>query len=241
MRLQRSLISCVRGAYRPFMPTPNEELYPWLSTLKRKEFLATADSRIGAVGALLELRDAALFRVDSYTVDDWGAKIGITHVPMPGFRSGPTEPIKISGCWDGFFTDPKRWQARYGWKFLFGDVEIQSVIAAGAEAAARGTLLTCSQVHLIFNWYQALRGKETEKPRLHGYAKPHGSPLQFADATSSSFGWDQFTMMAHEPRNDTKTSYELPSKSGGLNRSMQHWLEVYSPEFESPRSLAGVD
>jgi Fic family protein len=28
---------------------------------------------------------------------------------------------------------------------------------------------------------------------------------------------------------------------GGLNRSMQHWLEVYSPAFESPRSLAGVD
>src|ERR1700733_7851872 len=27
---------------------------------------------------------------------------------------------------------------------------------------------------------------------------------------------------------------------GGLNRSMQHWLAVYSPAFESPRSLAGV-
>ena len=27
----------------------------------------------------------------------------------------------------------------------------------------------------------------------------------------------------------------------GLNRSMQHWLGVYSLEFESPRSLAGVD
>jgi hypothetical protein len=34
---------------------------------------------------------------------------------------------------------------------------------------------------------------------------------------------------------------ELPVKSCRLNRSMQHWLAVYSPAFESPRSLAGVD
>jgi hypothetical protein len=146
------------------MPTPNEELNAWLVALSRKKFLETADTRIGAVGALLELRDAALFRVDSYAIDDWGVRIGITHVPMPGFRSGPTEPIKIGGSWDGFGTDPKRWQARYCWKFLFGDVEIQSVIAAGAEAAARGTLLTCIQVHLIFNWYQAL--EERKKKNL---------------------------------------------------------------------------
>jgi hypothetical protein len=33
----------------------------------------------------------------------------------------------------------------------------------------------------------------------------------------------------------------MPEKSGGLNRSVQHWLGVYSPEFENPRSLAGVD
>jgi hypothetical protein len=32
----------------------------------------------------------------------------------------------------------------------------------------------------------------------------------------------------------------VPEKSGGLNRSMQHWLAVYSPAFESPRSLAVV-
>jgi hypothetical protein len=33
---------------------------------------------------------------------------------------------------------------------------------------------------------------------------------------------------------------ELAANVGGLNRSMQHWLAVYSPAFESPRSLAGV-
>jgi hypothetical protein len=33
----------------------------------------------------------------------------------------------------------------------------------------------------------------------------------------------------------------LPVNRGGLNRSMQHWLAVYSPAFEIPRSLAGVD
>jgi hypothetical protein len=27
----------------------------------------------------------------------------------------------------------------------------------------------------------------------------------------------------------------LPVKSGEFNRSMQHWLEVYSPGFQSPR------
>jgi len=31
-----------------------------------------------------------------------------------------------------------------------------------------------------------------------------------------------------------------PPKRGGLNRSMQHYLAVYSLAFESPRSLAGV-
>src|ERR1035441_3364779 len=34
---------------------------------------------------------------------------------------------------------------------------------------------------------------------------------------------------------------ESPEKSCRLNRSMQHWLAVYSPEFQSPRSFAGVD
>jgi hypothetical protein len=38
----------------------------------------------------------------------------------------------------------------------------------------------------------------------------------------------------HPPRS------ELAANVGGLNRSMQHWLAVYSPAFESPRSLAGV-
>ena len=33
---------------------------------------------------------------------------------------------------------------------------------------------------------------------------------------------------------------ELAENPGGLNRSVQHWLAVYSPAFESPRSLAGV-
>jgi hypothetical protein len=34
---------------------------------------------------------------------------------------------------------------------------------------------------------------------------------------------------------------DVHEKLGGLNRSMQHWLAVYSPAFESPRSLADVD
>ena len=35
--------------------------------------------------------------------------------------------------------------------------------------------------------------------------------------------------------------FELSDNPGGLNRSMQHWLKVYSPAFQSPRSFAGVD
>jgi hypothetical protein len=34
---------------------------------------------------------------------------------------------------------------------------------------------------------------------------------------------------------------ELPAMSGGLNWSVQHYLEVYLPEFESPKFVAGVD
>jgi hypothetical protein len=29
--------------------------------------------------------------------------------------------------------------------------------------------------------------------------------------------------------------------AGGLNGSMQHWLGVYSPESQNPKSFAGVD
>jgi hypothetical protein len=35
--------------------------------------------------------------------------------------------------------------------------------------------------------------------------------------------------------------FEVAANRGGLNRSMQHWLEVYSQEFQSPRFFAGVD
>ena len=38
-----------------------------------------------------------------------------------------------------------------------------------------------------------------------------------------------------------KGETELPAKSGGLNWSVQHYLEVYLPEFESPKFVAGVD
>jgi hypothetical protein len=34
---------------------------------------------------------------------------------------------------------------------------------------------------------------------------------------------------------------KLPQTPCQLNRSMQHWLGVYSPAFQSPRSFAGVD
>ncbi len=122
MRLRRSLISCAVGAYRALMPTPNEERDAWLIALRRKKFLEAAETRVGTVGALLEVRDAALFRVDSYSVDDWGVRIGITHVPMPGFGPGPTAPSVITCCWDALSTLPERWQARYCWKFMFGTV-----------------------------------------------------------------------------------------------------------------------
>jgi hypothetical protein len=34
---------------------------------------------------------------------------------------------------------------------------------------------------------------------------------------------------------------KIPKISGGLNGSMQHWLEVYTPGFQSPKFVAGVD
>jgi hypothetical protein len=34
---------------------------------------------------------------------------------------------------------------------------------------------------------------------------------------------------------------EVSEKGGGLNWSVQHYLEVYLPEFESPKFVAGVD
>jgi hypothetical protein len=34
---------------------------------------------------------------------------------------------------------------------------------------------------------------------------------------------------------------EVADNAGGLNRSMQHWLAVYLPAFQSPKFVAGVD
>jgi hypothetical protein len=34
---------------------------------------------------------------------------------------------------------------------------------------------------------------------------------------------------------------QVAENLGGLNRSMQHWLAVYSRVFQSPRSFAGVE
>jgi putative SOS response-associated peptidase YedK len=34
---------------------------------------------------------------------------------------------------------------------------------------------------------------------------------------------------------------EVSENRGGLNWSVQHYLEVYLPEFESPKFVAGVD
>ncbi len=36
-------------------------------------------------------------------------------------------------------------------------------------------------------------------------------------------------------------SGQVTQNPGGLNRSMQHWLAVYSPAFQSPKFVAGVD
>src|SRR6266436_3490095 len=44
-------------------------------------------------------------------------------------------------------------------------------------------------------------------------------------------------IMTHSRAN---TSF-MPGKSGGLNGSTQHFLEVYSQESENLKSLAGVD
>jgi hypothetical protein len=41
--------------------------------------------------------------------------------------------------------------------------------------------------------------------------------------------------------NSVLADYNISDKEGGLNWSMQHWLGVYSPGFQSPRSFAGVD
>jgi hypothetical protein len=42
-------------------------------------------------------------------------------------------------------------------------------------------------------------------------------------------------------RHRVAPNLELAENPGGLNRSMQHWREVYSLEFQSPRSFVGVD
>jgi hypothetical protein len=50
------------------------------------------------------------------------------------------------------------------------------------------------------------------------------------------------TEQAIEAHKATQTAAaEVHAKQGGLNWSMQHWLEVYSPGFQSPKSFAGAD
>jgi alpha-mannosidase len=51
----------------------------------------------------------------------------------------------------------------------------------------------------------------------------------------------ELTIHPHEIATIRLEGQHIPQTQGGLNRSMQHWLEVYSPGFQSPRSFAGVD
>jgi hypothetical protein len=146
------------------MTTPHEELEPWRSGWSCKEFLKTWDARVGSVGALLELRHANLWRVDSYSVDEWGVKINVSYLPMPGFKPARNDRAELSSAWEMFHIDEGRWQARYCWKFLLGDHEIESVIAAGAQAASLGLLLTDSHVLAIFRWRSSLESREKENP-----------------------------------------------------------------------------
>ena len=54
---------------------------------------------------------------------------------------------------------------------------------------------------------------------------------------------DCVSLLGIAPRiaDDPEAISVVPQKSGELNRSMQHWLEVYSPGFQSPGSFGGVD
>ncbi len=58
--------------YRPFVSSPNVNPPAWLTELSVGAFLKEPDTHIGSVGALLEMVWATLFRVESYTLDDWG-------------------------------------------------------------------------------------------------------------------------------------------------------------------------
>jgi hypothetical protein len=64
-----------------------------------------------------------------------------------------------------------------------------------------------------------------------------------ADATDlTSYCCLIYHQLTGEPRAEhAQNTAELPIIPGGLNWSVQHHLEVYLPEFESPKFVAGVD
>lgn len=131
-------------------------------TREHERFLEVADTRVKSTGVLLEDGHATLFRVESYRCDELGVWIRITHVLRPGFRTPRLDTCEIGAAWDYFVANQERWQARHCWKFLFGEDQINTVIAVGAEEAARGRLLSDSQVFAVFRWHALSDAKKNE-------------------------------------------------------------------------------
>src|SRR6202453_520021 len=83
-----------------------------------------------------------------------------------------------------------------------------------------------------------------------------GSPREILVATLRAWSKPKWLLLVHQatglhglgqpvssrvvPGKFGSDRLKLPITSCRLNRSMQHWLAVYSPAFESPRSLADV-
>lgn len=180
------------------VPLLNPDRYQLLGERALQKFLSVAGSRVGYVGVLLEMKHARLFRLDSYSVDDWGATLRVSNVPLAGFKDFPRKTAEISGRWDGFCTDKGRFQVHYCWKFLFGAEQMQSLIVAGAEAATYGQVVTCDQVHQIFHWHSYVDRRKAKglchipfEDLTKWLFKP---PLCLPATTSESFGGETLTI-----------------------------------------------
>lgn len=120
----------------------------------------------GSQAVFLENSRAGIVAVTNIRLDDWGVKLAITGVQVPGIATLlQGKPVDISCCWEVLTATERIWHAPYvGWRLHLGSESVAAVIALAAEAAAAGQTLTYQEIgRAAMDVERGLRQKEQEQ------------------------------------------------------------------------------
>jgi hypothetical protein len=120
-------------------------------------------SRAGSIALFTEHRSIGCVRVVNVKTDDWGVRVTIERLAVPGI--GPVfrddrDSCELSCCWQLFSSGDDHWYAPYAaWNLRFEPGLLEALTAAAAQAAARGELLSPHQAIVVYRELRSARMK----------------------------------------------------------------------------------